>query len=173
MQPEVAFEFRLFDPVENMDCNMHNTSKTKRRAVSRRRNETVMRCRKGNILILIIVAICFILLPLLIVVSQLGFFQIDRDRTQNIVDAAGLIAANDLSRIILNDENFGYVSLSNYPPVGKETLADDGEPLPVTGINTLIGTIRQNAIIARELGNETMEHLSETDRVNAQKQLGI
>lgn len=128
-----------------------------------------LRSRGGNVLIIILVTICFILLPLLIVVSQLGFLQIDRDRTQSVVDAAGLIAANDLSRIILNDENFGYVSLSNYPPIGKGTLAADGEPLPVTGINTLIGTIRQNAIIARELGNETMEHLSETDRVNAKK----
>lgn len=137
--------------------------------MSRVRHESLIRSRNGNVLIIIIITICFILLPLLIVVSQLGFFQIDRDRTQNIVDAAGLIAANDLSRIVLNDENFGYVSLSNYPPVGKGTLADDGEPLPVTGINTLIGTIRQNAIIARELGNETMEHLSEADRVNAQK----
>lgn len=122
------------------------------------------RQKEGNVLIIVLIVICFILVPLLVVISQTGFYVIDRDRVQSSVDAAGLVAANDLSRIIINDENFGWVSLSNYPPIGRATCARDGEPLPVTGINTLVGTIRQNTIIASVLGNTTMRHLAETDR---------
>jgi len=98
------------------------------------------------------------------VVGQCGLYSVDRSRIQNTVEAAGLLAANDLSRIVMNDPYFGYVSLSNYAPIGKGTCAQDGEPLPVTGINTLIGTLRQNTLIADALGNETMSALTETDR---------
>src|SRR5262249_44918357 len=64
----------------------------------------------------------------------------------------------------INDSNFGYVSLSNYAPVGKATRAGDAEPLPVTGINTLVGTIRQNAIVGRLLGNQAVNSLVDLDR---------
>ena len=66
--------------------------------------------------------------------------------------------------MIINDRNFGFVSLSNYPPIGRATLARDGEPLPVIGINTLVGTIRQNTIVAHELGNSAMQRLADADR---------
>jgi len=104
--------------------------------------------------------------PLLLAVSQFGLLLTERVRIQNAVEAACLLAANDVSRIIINDPTFGYVSLSNYPPVGKATYALDGEPLPVIGINTLVGTIRQNTIIARNLDNDTMLSLADADRVS-------
>jgi len=100
--------------------------------------------------------------------SQTGLYVMDRDRVQATVDAAGLVAANDLSRIIINDPAFGWVSLSNYPPIGKATCAKDGEPLPVLGINTLVGTIRQNTIVASELNNTTIERLADSDRTALQ-----
>jgi hypothetical protein len=126
----------------------------------------VRRTRKnnGNVLVLIIVITALIVVPLLLVFSQTGFYVMDRERVQSSVDAACLIAANDMSRIIINDPTFGWVSLSNYPPIGKATKALDGEPLPVTGINTLVGTIRQNTIIAGELANEKMRELADRDR---------
>jgi hypothetical protein len=136
--------------------------KTKVRQFRRLRSET------GSLLVIIVVTICLIIVPLLIMSSQVGLYTVDKGRIQNIVEAAGLLAANDMSRIIINDPNFGYVSLSNYPPIGKATCASDGEPLPVTGINTLVGTIRQNAIVARELGNPTMTMLARTDRIDLQ-----
>lgn len=108
---------------------------------------------------------CLIIVPLLLVASQGGLYAIDRDRAKNAVEAAALLAANDMSRIIVEDPSFGYVSLSNFPPNGEGTLARDGEPLPVTGINTLMGTIRQLAVLGREIQNDTITGLAETDRM--------
>ncbi|MBX9667723.1 MAG: hypothetical protein K2X93_08905 [Candidatus Obscuribacterales bacterium] len=119
---------------------------------------------KGNMLLLVLIVTCLILVPLLLTLSHAGFYVIDRDRVQNTVEAAGLLAANDLSKIIINDSSFGYVSLSNHPPIGKGTCAADGEPLPVIGINTLVATIRQNIILAHELGNTTIRRLADRDR---------
>ncbi len=35
-------------------------------------------------------------------------------------------------------------------------MAPDGEPLPVIGINTLTGTIRQIAVLGHEIQNQTL-----------------
>jgi hypothetical protein len=88
---------------------------------------------------------------------------LDRARAQVVVDGASLVAANALSRIIIEDDHFGYVSLSNYPPIGKATCAPDGEPLPVTGINTIVGTTRQNDCLAQEIENYHIKHLVAAD----------
>ena len=118
-------------------------------------------CR-GNMLVLVAVVTCLLLVPLFLLQSQIGLFMVDNKRVETVVEGACLMAANDLSRIIINDPHFGYVSLSNYPATGAGTLAPDGEPLPVTGINTLVATIRQNAIIAQELNNSTMQEMAES-----------
>jgi len=121
------------------------------------------RYQSGGIIIAVVVT-CGLFLSLFMFVAQIGVYLTERKRAQDVVDAAGLVAANEFSRIIINDVNFGYVSLSNYPPIGKATVAPDGEPLPVCGINTLIGTLRLNAIVAHELNNGTMRQLVENDR---------
>ncbi len=122
-----------------------------------------IRRETGNILLIILACFCFIIVPIVLMLTQTGVYVIDRSRVQNVVDAAGLLAANDLSKMIINDRNFGWVSLSNYPPIGRATCARDGEPLPVIGINTLVGTIRQNTIVANELGNSAMQRLADVD----------
>lgn len=122
------------------------------------------RSQKGNILALIAMITCCVLVPIFLIQSQIGLFVVENDRVESVIEGACLTAANDISKIILNDNHFGYVSLSNYPPVGKATLACDGEPLPVSGINTLVGTIRQNTIIANSLQNSTMKYMVEKDR---------
>lgn len=119
---------------------------------------------QGNMLILVVLVACFILIPLCLLQSQIGLFMVNNNRVESVVDGACLVAANQLSKIVIDDSHFGYVSLSNYPPIGSGTIAPDGEPLPVTGINTLVGTIRQNTIIAHELENKTMTSSVEKDR---------
>jgi hypothetical protein len=128
-----------------------------------------LRSKTGSVLVIIVAVICLIIVPMIIISSRFGMYTVDKGRIQNLVEAAGLLAANDLSRIIINDPNFGYVSLSNYAPIGRGTLAADGEPLPVTSINTLVGTVRQNAIVAKELGNPTMTSLVERDNIELQR----
>lgn len=124
-----------------------------------------MRKSRGNTLLLIIATLACVVMPVLIFATANGLHVRDQRRLQDTVEAAGLLAANDASRMIFNDRNFGFVSLSNYPPIGKGTRADDGEPLPVIGINTLVGTIRQNSILAHEVGSVAMASLVETDRL--------
>ncbi len=128
-----------------------------------------LRSSTGNTLAVAIITLCFVVIPLLIMLSQSSFKMVDSQRIQNTMDAACLLAANDASRIVINDQNFGFVSLSNYPPVGKATCAQDNEPLPVIGINSLIGTIRQNVIVAHEIGNSKMMSLVDADRTNLDK----
>ncbi len=124
------------------------------------------RSDSGSIIFMAAIVICCIVMPLLLLFGHFGVYLVDKQRTQGLVEAAGLLAANDMSRIVINDPNFGFVSLSNFPAVGSATSASDGEPLPVTGINTLVGTIRQNQIIAHHLGNATIDFLAETDRIS-------
>lgn len=122
------------------------------------------RNKKGNLLVLLLVVICLLIIPLILLQSHIGLATIDREKTRSIVEAGCLQAANEISRVIIEDPHFGYVSLSNYPPVGKGTCALDGEPLPVVSINNLVATIRQNSIVARELGNNTMIALADEDK---------
>ncbi len=77
-------------------------------------------------------------------------------RHTRAVEAGCLAAAGDLSRIVVNDPHFGFVALTDYPPVGKATLAGDGEPLPVVGINTILGTARLDLILAEEIGSDDL-----------------
>jgi hypothetical protein len=122
-----------------------------------------MRNNHGNMFLLIVCIIVFVFAPLFWLISQLGPFMLSSQKTQKVVDAAGLLAARDLSQIVFNDPNFGYVSLSNYSAGGTATRALDGECLPVVGINTLVGTLRQNAIIANNLHNENMSAMVSKD----------
>ncbi|MBX9692394.1 MAG: hypothetical protein K2Z81_08425 [Cyanobacteria bacterium] len=121
------------------------------------------RKQNGNLLVIIVLIVFCVLVPLLIVQSQIGLFVVDQDRAKSVVEAASLVAANDLSKIVIDDSHFGPVSLSNYAPVGRGTCAADGEPMPVIGINTLVGTIRQNTIVAQQLGSERMCSLADSD----------
>lgn len=121
------------------------------------------RNNRGTMYVLILCVSALIFVPLLMLLSRLGPLFVSSGRAQNVVEAAGKIAAMDLSRIVINDPEFGYVSLSSHKPVGTATHALDGEPLPVIGINTLVGSLRFNAIIADELQNETMKSLIDKD----------
>ncbi len=112
--------------------------------------------------------LCFLVVPAIVLFSQMALYSVDKVRTQTAVEAAGLVAANQLSKIIINDPHFWICLLSNYPPIGKATCAEDGEPLPVLGINTLVGTVRQNTIIARQLTNKTLAYLVDIDRIKMQ-----
>ncbi len=121
---------------------------------------------------MVLVCICFVVAPTLMFICEACLQVVARTRAQSVVEAASLIAANDLSKIIIEDPHFGLVSLSNYPPIGKGTCAPDGEPLPVTGINTLVGTVRQNAIVAQELQNAHMNFLVDQDKDALDKTIG-
>lgn len=82
------------------------------------------------------------------------------------IDAAALAAAKDLSRIVINDPNFGYIGFSDSAPVGAATKAGDNYYMPVSSVNTLMGTIRLDLLIADALGNAEMKDLAVRDLNN-------
>lgn len=90
--------------------------------------------------------------------ADLGMTGIVSYRHKCALEAASLAAARDLSSIVIDDPGWGYVALTDHPPVGDETLAEDGYPLPVTGINTIMATVRLELIVAHAVGtNEALD----------------
>lgn len=84
--------------------------------------------------------------------ADLGMTGIVSYRHKCALEAASLAAARDLSTIVIEDPRWGYVGLTDHPPVGDETVAEDGYPLPVTGINTIMATVRLELIVAHAVG---------------------
>lgn len=84
-------------------------------------------------------------------------------KSHSPVEKAALAAAGELSKIVVNTSTCGYVSLADHEAAGKGTLAKDGYPLPVRGINSLIGTARLGLIIADKLDQSLMEEFAEQD----------
>jgi hypothetical protein len=99
--------------------------------------------------------------------NELAWLFLQQERYQQAVEASALKAASDLSEIVINDPNFGFISLTDRPAIGKATQAADGEPVPVRGINTIIATARLDYIIATELGNGQLQEFALQDARNA------
>lgn len=118
-------------------------------------------------LVLVAVATLGVLVALLLLVINFGKLTGGSGEHKTAIEAAALAAATDIARIVIDDPNFGFISLSDHPPIGRRTLARDGEPLPVLGINTILGTARLDYIIAKEINDPTMIDLAEKDIVNA------
>lgn len=125
-----------------------------------------------------IYAIVVLTLGFLVFLSLGLFFLLQVYGTKNVqnsaTEAAALVAARELGRIVLEDPYYGFISLSDYPPSGKLTLAADGEPLPVYGINTLVASARRNCLMAQKLDNAeflALSHLEAQELRRASKAL--
>jgi len=87
------------------------------------------------------------------------------------IEAAALAAANDLSRVVINTPQFGYVSISDDAPIGKTTTAGDNFFLQVRSVNTLIGTARLEKMLASVIPadpGDALNYLADQDLANAQ-----
>ncbi len=126
----------------------------------------------GSILVLAMVILAFLILPIAIILNKQCFAMMRHSRYQNSMEAASLLAAQQISKIIINDPHFGFISLTNQPPIGKATLAADGEPCPVRSINNVLATIRLDTIIAHKLTNDNLCALANNDYEEAQRALG-
>ncbi|MBX9879397.1 MAG: hypothetical protein K2Y22_13130 [Candidatus Obscuribacterales bacterium] len=82
-------------------------------------------------------------------------------QAQNAIDAAALQAAKDIGEIYIDTNegsHFGPVGVSDNLPPGNDT-----NKRPIVGINTLMATIRLDALIAEQLGSSTMLVLARED----------
>lgn len=127
------------------------------------------RDRKGNMLVLILAVTAFIVLVILMFVLNYTRFIFSQTENVNALEAASLSAANELAKVVVEDDYYGHVSLSDYPPIGNNTTAVDGQPLPVFSINTILGTARLDLIIAHELNNSAMISLAQRDVTKAKE----
>lgn len=114
----------------------------------RKRNS---RSERGNLYVLYI-ALAAMLIVGWNLFAGVGVSLLVNYRNKCALEAASLAAARDLSRIVIDDAKWGYVSLTDQPPIGNETVAKDGYPLPVTGINTIIATTRLELMVAHSIG---------------------
>lgn len=126
------------------------------------------RAQAGNMLFLIVAAVALLLAVVFFGLNYTHILGVSEEH-KTAIEAACLAAAKDLTRIVVNDPNYGYISLSDYPAVGPATTAGDGEPLPVMSINTLLGTARLDLLVADSLGNETMRQLARKDADNTKQ----
>lgn len=129
--------------------------------MARKRNE------KGGMLVLVIAVILGIIMAILL--FMLGYVRIvgSSAEQRTAIEAAALAAAVDISTIVINTPEFGYIGLSDSAPNGTDTVAGDTFYTPVHSINTLIGTARLDMIIAQQLGVPEMEELAINDLVAA------
>lgn len=79
------------------------------------------------------------------------------------IEAAAIAAAKDVSRIAVDTTEWGYVSLTEQPPIGNQTQSADQYFTEVHSINELMATARNNAIIASALGDPFMQALAAAD----------
>lgn len=121
----------------------------------------------GNVLFLITAIVVGVIIAFILLSTSFVRILGTSGEQQTAIEAAAAAAARDLSRIVVETPECGFVSLSDAAPVGSFTQAADGFALPVKSINTLIGTARVDLIIADKLGQQVMIDLSRMDLQNA------
>lgn len=113
-----------------------------------------LRSDRGNMLALVaVVLLGAVMLLIGFGLNYVRFLGTHQEQT-TAIEAAALAAASDISRLVINTNEFGYVSLSDAAQNNSGTNAADGFPLPVHGINTLIATARLEYIIGNYLNSK-------------------
>lgn len=127
------------------------------------------RSRQGNMLVFITA----VTLAIIVVIGlfSLGFIRLmgSNNEQRTAIESAALAAARDLSSIVVNTPEYGMVSISDSAPIGTATSAGDNYYTPVHGINTVIGTIRLDMLIAKQLGDANLQAIIAVDLANALK----
>jgi hypothetical protein len=79
------------------------------------------------------------------------------------IEAAAMSAARDLGKIAINTPEVGWLSLSDSAPTGTATIAGDQYKVPVRSVNSLMGTLRLDLIIADRLGDQNLKVMVKED----------
>lgn len=127
----------------------------------------IERLQKGNMLALIAAVVAGIVIFMLLFVMAYMRIVGSSSEQKTAIEAAALAAAREVSKIVINTPEFGYVGLSDSAPNGTNTTATDTFYTPVHSINTLIGTARLDSIIADQLGVPEFQELALADLASA------
>jgi hypothetical protein len=126
------------------------------------------RSQKGNMIVLIAAVTVGLVVALIFFCLNYSRLIGSNAEQKKAIEASALAAANDLSSIVIDTPEMGYVSLSDQAPVGTFTKAGDQFFMPIRGINTIIGTARLDSIIANQIpGASSMQTLAQNDLTNA------
>ena len=108
---------------------------------------------------MLILITAFVVICLALLFFALGYVRLvgSSSEQKTAIEAAAIAAARDISTIVIDTPDFGYVGLSDSAPIGSATSAGDDYYLPVHSINTLIGTARIDYIIASQPGLDVPE----------------
>ena len=123
---------------------------------------------RGNMLVLVTAITVGIVLALIAFCYNYVRLFASQGQSKNAIDSAALTAAADLSRIVVNTNEYGYVSLSDVAPTGPATVATDQYFLPVHSINSLIGTCRLENQLAVQMQDPVFSALAQYDLTQAQ-----
>ena len=126
------------------------------------------RKRSGNTLVLVL-AFFFVVIGLSFFCLRFSRMLATHQEQRTAVEAAALAATHDLSRIVIEDPNLGFISLSDSAPTGKATTAGDNYYVEVQSINSVLCTVRLDMIIADKLNDSLMNKLALNDYANAIK----
>lgn len=105
------------------------------------------------------------LIGLSVCAFQLEIFMLRKQKCQHACESAAVEAAQCLSQIMIEDANFGYLSLSDFPALSSFTKSPDNEPLPVASINSCISAARLEQLLAEELDKDDLRLAAEHDRL--------
>jgi|AGTN01.2.fsa_nt_gi hypothetical protein len=110
-----------------------------------------LRPARGSILFLVTAFALGIIL--VICLFAMGYIRLvgSGQEQKTAIEAAALAAARDLSKIVIDTDEFGFVGLSDSAPTGTNTAARDNFYSDVISVNTLIGTARLDLLIAGQL----------------------
>jgi hypothetical protein len=125
-----------------------------------------MRRTSGSMLVLTLVLVSLLVIVVAFFAINYSQFVGTQKEAQTAIDAAALRAASDIGRVVISG-NFGAVSLvDDSPPTSG---GGNFQKRNVIGINTLLGTLRLDMIIADKLGNKVMLNTAKSEIALAQK----
>ena len=126
------------------------------------------RSQSGNMTTIVILCTLAIVIVAVVLV-QLGAGHITRQRQVSALEAASLAAACEVSKLVVDDQYFGYIGLADQPPAVSGTAAGDGEPLPIRSINTILANCRLQLLVADQVGNPQLNELARQDLKEARR----
>ncbi|MFA6208752.1 MAG: hypothetical protein WC714_04915 [Candidatus Obscuribacterales bacterium] len=135
------------------------TKRTSRSCPKRSERAAAMLC------LMLVFAMALLIFVATSCASVVKFFTAHR-HAECAIEAASLAAARELSQVVVEDPNYGLVGLSDGAPTATSSIAADGKPIPVIGINTLVSTARTSMLVAKHLNNEEYLRLARLDAAN-------
>ncbi len=134
-------------------------------------NIDLRRSPKGNVLILILAVTLGVITALIIFMMSYVRLMGTQSEQKTAIEAAALAAARELSKMVVNTPQYGYVGLSDSAPNGNGTVVGDGYDTSVHSINTLLGTTLVDYLVAEDIGSlrggDELKELARQDLTNA------